>query len=56
MDRMTIVGQDGKAKYELAPDNTITDVREICTCTEEGRPEQRDGERRVCLICGHTIK
>lgn len=54
-DKMTIISQDGKAKYELAPDNTIIDLRDTCTCPE-GQPEQRDGERRVCLVCGNTIK
>lgn len=56
MDKMTIVGNDGKAKYELNDSNQITDLRDVCTCSDKGRPEQRDGERRVCLICGHTIK
>lgn len=55
MDKMTIVGQDGKGKYELGPDNSITDLRDHCDCVGEGRPEQRDGEQRVCLICGLKI-
>lgn len=56
MDKMTIVGADGKPRFEMAPDNTITDLRDICNCTEPNRPEQRDGEKRVCLICGNAIK
>lgn len=55
MDRMTIVGTDGKPKYELTRDNNIIDLRVFCQCTEEGRPEQRDGEQRVCLICNLPI-
>lgn len=55
MDKMTIVDSTGKEKYELGPDNSITDLRDHCTCADEGRPEQRDGEQRVCLVCGLQI-
>jgi hypothetical protein len=55
MDKMTIVGTDGKPKYEITPDNTIIDLRDYCTCTDPNRPEQRDGERHICLVCGLTI-
>lgn len=54
-DKMTILGTDGKAKYELGPDNSITDLRNYCTCHLDGRPEQRDGEQRICLICNLPI-
>ena len=56
MSKMTIVGQDGKPKYELDDVNNIVDVAGSCACTGEHRPEQRDGEQRVCLICGLKIK
>jgi len=55
MDKMTIVGQDGKAKFVLDEENKITDLRDHCECAEEGRPEQRDGEQRKCLVCGMPI-
>jgi hypothetical protein len=32
MDKVTLVGQDGKPKYELNPDNSVTDLRDHCTC------------------------
>ena len=55
-DKMTIVGTDGKAKFEMGPEpDTIIDLRDHCQCTQEGRPEQRDGEQRVCLVCGLPI-
>lgn len=55
VDKMTIVGQDGKGRYELTPDNNVIDLRDHCQCAEEGRPEQRDGEQRVCLVCNLPI-
>lgn len=55
MDKMTIVGQDGKPKYTLTEDNAVKDLRDYCQCTEEGRPEQRDGIKRICLICNEEI-
>lgn len=55
MDKMTILGSDGRAKYVVAENNTVVDLRDHCTCVGEGRPEQRDGEQRVCLICGLPI-
>lgn len=55
MDKMTIMGEDGKAKYELGPDNTVKDVKDYCKCTDSGRPEQRDGNVRICLICNLEI-
>jgi hypothetical protein len=51
MDKMRIIGSDGKAKYELSEDNKVVDLRGICTCEGAGRPEQRNGDTRICLIC-----
>ena len=56
MSKMTIVGADGRPKYELDDSNNLADVSAHCSCPEEHRPEQRDGEQRVCLICGLKIK
>lgn len=55
MSKMIIMGSDGKPRYELDDSNNITNLREYCTCSEEYRPEQRDGEKRVCLICNKKI-
>jgi hypothetical protein len=55
MDKMIILNQSGAPKYELGADNIITDLRNHCQCVEEGRPEQRDGEQRVCLVCNLPI-
>lgn len=54
-DRMTIVGTDGRPKYEVNPDNTVIDLRDHCQCVEEGRPTQQDGEQLVCLVCNLPI-
>jgi hypothetical protein len=56
MDKATIVGIDGKPRFELSPDNNITDLRDFCSCQPEGRQEKNDGEQRVCLNCGLHIK
>ncbi len=50
-DKMTIVGQDGKPKYEISASNFITDLRDYCKCTEDGRPTYEDGKISTCLIC-----
>lgn len=54
-DRMTIVGPDSKPKYILSEDNTVTDLSEFCQCTDDNRPEEVDGEQRICLVCGLKI-
>ena len=54
MDEMTIM-KDGKPAFKLDGDNNIIDLRDHCVCIGEGRPEQRDGEQRTCLICGLPI-
>lgn len=57
MDKATIVGSDGKAKYVLGDDNSITDLKDQCTCTLkfDGVPYEVDNEQRVCLVCGLKI-
>lgn len=59
MDKITIVGTDGKPKYELGPDNSVTDLRDHCTCHQQefdcAVPYQVNGEQKVCLICGLPI-
>ena len=55
MDEMTIM-KDGRPVLKLTQDNNIIDLRTHCGCTDEGRPEQRDGEQRVCLVCGLRIE
>jgi hypothetical protein len=53
---MTIVGKDGQARY-IVEDTTITDLlsTDRCSCEHQERPEQRNGEQRVCLVCGKPI-
>jgi len=55
-DKMTIVGTDGKAKFQLGPEpDTIIDLRNYCVCDDVDRPKQQDGEQLVCLVCGLPI-
>lgn len=54
-DKMTVMGVDGKAKYELTPDNNVIDLRDHCQCTEEGRHWLWDGEQQVCQVCNLPI-
>lgn len=49
-DKMTIVGTDGKPKYELTSSN-VTDLRNHCACGGS-TPYQVNGAQRVCLVCG----
>lgn len=55
-DKVTIVGKDGKPKYELTPNNDLVDFLGPCCCPEENRPEKQDGEIRICLICNLPIR
>lgn len=55
MSKMVIVGHDGLPKYELDDNNNIVDASSFCSCSGENRPEQRDGEQRICLICNRKI-
>lgn len=55
MDKTTIVGKDGKEKYELTPDNHIVDLRKHCDCTGEQPifcyPDGVGKELKLCLTC-----
>lgn len=51
MDKMTIVGQNGKPKFVLTDTNKIVTVNDHCICTDEKRPIQWNGEVELCLIC-----
>lgn len=52
---MTIVGTDGKPRYEIDVDNKITDMRTYCNC-ETHNPIQLDEEGKVCLTCNLPIR
>lgn len=54
MDKTTIVGQDGLAKYELSPENEVINLQENCKCNTEDREESLSG--KVCKTCGCYLK
>lgn len=51
MDKVIIIGTDGKPKYELT-DDKIIDLQEYCECIN---PKRSKTNTKRCLICGKVI-
>jgi hypothetical protein len=60
MDKMTIIGTDGKPKYILTEDNTVIDMRlyQHCSCSASSirftnpiKPYKIKGDEKTCPIC-----